>query len=41
ITMRGYDRVLRVATTLTDLAGAEAPDADTIAAALALRTQET
>ncbi|WP_255249003.1 ATP-binding protein [Brevibacterium casei] len=41
ITMRGYDRVLRVATTLTDLAGAEAPDADRIAAALALRTQET
>ncbi len=41
ITMRGYDRVLRVATTLTDLAGAEAPDADRIAVALALRTQET
>lgn len=41
ITMRGYDRVLRVATTLADLAGANAPDADRIATALALRTQET
>lgn len=41
ITMRGYDRVLRVATTLADLAGAAAPDAERIATALALRTQET
>ena len=40
ITMRGYDRVLRVATTLADLAGAAAPDAERIATALALRTQE-
>lgn len=41
ITMRGYDRVLRVATTLADLAGDAGPDPDTIRMALALRTQET
>ncbi|WP_193084271.1 YifB family Mg chelatase-like AAA ATPase [Brevibacterium aurantiacum] len=41
ITMRGYDRVLRVATTLADLEGAGAPTPDKITAALALRTQES
>ncbi|WP_209371140.1 YifB family Mg chelatase-like AAA ATPase [Brevibacterium renqingii] len=41
ITMRGYDRVLRVATTLADLAGKCGPDPDTMRTALALRTQES
>ena len=41
ITMRGYDRVLRVATTLADLGGKTGPDPDTMRTALALRTQET
>ena len=41
ITMRGYDRVLRVATTLADLAGKQGPDPDTMRMALALRTQES
>lgn len=41
ITMRGYDRVLRVATTLSDLDGGEGPSPDKIRMALALRTQET
>lgn len=41
ITMRGYDRVLRVATTLADLEGAEAPTPDKITTALALRTQDS
>ena len=39
--MRGYDRVLRVATTLADLAGKPGPDPDTMRMALALRTQES
>lgn len=37
ITMRGYDRVLRVAWTITDLAGDERPTADHINQALYLR----
>lgn len=41
ITMRGYDRVLRVATTLADLEGTEAPTPDKITTALALRTQDS
>ena len=41
ITMRGYDRVLRVATTLADLEGAKAPTPDKITTALALRTQDS
>ena len=41
ITMRGYDRVLRVATTLADLEGADAPTPDRITTALALRTQDS
>lgn len=38
ITMRGYDRVLRVAWTLADLAGRGAPGADDVGHALSLRT---
>lgn len=41
ITMRGYDRILRVATTLADLEGGGAPNADRIRTALALRTQDS
>ncbi|MCI4010667.1 YifB family Mg chelatase-like AAA ATPase [Brevibacterium sp. ZH18] len=41
ITMRGYDRVLKVATTLADLEGVEAPTPDKITAALSLRTQDS
>lgn len=37
ITMRGYDRVLRVAWTLSDLAGADRPTAEHIGSALYLR----
>ena len=38
--MRGYDRVLRVATTIADLQGTERPGADELGAALLMRTQE-
>src|SRR5699024_3089672 len=41
LTMRGYDRVLRVATTLADLGGKTVPDPDPMRTARALRTQET
>jgi magnesium chelatase family protein len=37
ITMRGYDRVLRLAWTLTDLDGASRPTADQVGRALYLR----
>jgi magnesium chelatase family protein len=37
ITMRGYDRVLRVAWTLSDLDGTERPDPTQIGRALFLR----
>jgi magnesium chelatase family protein len=37
ITMRGYDRVLRVAWTLADLDGTSSPSADHIGRALYLR----
>ena len=37
LTMRGYDRVLRVSWTLADLAGADRPDTNHIGAALVLR----
>jgi magnesium chelatase family protein len=37
ITMRGYDRVLRVGWTLADLDGATSPTADHIGRALYLR----
>ena len=40
LTMRGYDRVLRVATTIADLAGRERPGADELGTALLMRTQE-
>jgi magnesium chelatase family protein len=41
MTMRGYVRVLRVAWTLADLAGATSPGADHVGAALALREGST
>lgn len=40
LTMRGYDRVLRVATTIADLRGLDRPGAEELGAALLLRTQE-
>lgn len=40
LTMRGYDRVLRVGTTIGDLAGRERPSQSDLLAALALRTRE-
>jgi magnesium chelatase family protein len=39
LSVRGYDRVLRVAWTLTDLAGRTVPGADDVAEALGLRLQ--
>jgi magnesium chelatase family protein len=41
LTVRGYDRVLRLAWTLSDLVGRERPDADSIAQAMALRQRGT
>ena len=40
ITKRGYDRVLRVAWTIADLAGRSSPNADDVTTALLFRTQE-
>lgn len=40
LTLRGYDRVLRVAWTSADLAGRPVPDADDVAAGLVLRRGE-
>jgi magnesium chelatase family protein len=40
ITLRGYDRVLRVAWSAADLAGLEAPGRDEVATGLALRSGE-
>lgn len=40
ITKRGYDRVLRVAWTIADLAGRAAPNCDDVTTALLFRTQE-
>jgi magnesium chelatase family protein len=37
--VRGFDRVLRVAWTLADLAGLAAPGADQVAEALGMRLQ--
>jgi magnesium chelatase family protein len=37
ITMRGYDRVLKVAWTIADLDGADRPGADQVGRALLLR----
>jgi magnesium chelatase family protein len=39
LSVRGYDRVLRVAWTLADLAGRTVPGADDVAEALGLRLQ--
>ncbi|PZF57542.1 ATP-binding protein [Curtobacterium sp. MCBD17_034] len=38
LTMRGYDRILRMAWTLADLAGEERPDTDHVRQAIALRS---
>lgn len=40
LTMRGYDRIVRVATTLADLEERDAPTRDDLMAALLLRTRE-
>jgi magnesium chelatase family protein len=40
ITLRGYDRVLRVAWSAADLAGRDVPGRDEVAAGLALRSGE-
>src|SRR5690606_505403 len=40
LTLRGHDRVLRVAWTLADLDGADAPDHDHIGTALSLRGKD-
>lgn len=40
ITKRGYDRVLRVAWTIADLAGRQTPTSDDVTTALLFRTQE-
>ena len=40
ISMRAVDKVLRVAWTLADLAGREAPDRDDVDCALTLRARE-
>ncbi|WP_040158511.1 YifB family Mg chelatase-like AAA ATPase [Mobilicoccus massiliensis] len=39
LTLRGYDRVLRIAWTAADLRGAASPDRDDVGLALGLRTQ--
>ncbi|MDO5629441.1 MAG: YifB family Mg chelatase-like AAA ATPase [Mobilicoccus sp.] len=39
LTVRGYDRVLRIAWSLADLRGADRPDRDDVGVALGLRTQ--
>ena len=39
LTLRGYDRVLKVAWTVTDLAGGGTPNRDDVGLALTLRTQ--
>ena len=39
LTLRGYDRVLKVAWTVTDLAGGGTPDRDDVGLALTLRAQ--
>jgi len=39
LTLRGYDRVLKVAWTVTDLAGGGTPDRDDVGLALTLRSQ--
>lgn len=39
LTLRGYDRVLKVAWTVTDLAGGGTPDRDDVGVALTLRSR--
>jgi magnesium chelatase family protein len=39
LTLRGYDRVLKVAWTVTDLAGGGTPNRDDVGLALTLRAQ--
>jgi len=39
LTLRGYDRVLKIAWTVTDLAGGGAPNRGDVGLALTLRTQ--
>ena len=39
ITLRGYDRVLRLGWTVADLAGSASPDRDDLGLALTLRNQ--
>ena len=39
LTLRGYDRVLKLAWTVTDLAGGGAPNRDDVGLALTLRAQ--
>ncbi|NEK57539.1 YifB family Mg chelatase-like AAA ATPase [Geodermatophilus sabuli] len=41
LSVRGYDRVLRVAWTMADLGGRSVPDADDVAEALGMRLQRT
>jgi magnesium chelatase family protein len=41
VSMRGYDRCLRLAWTIADLAGHESPSADDVAMALALRGEDS
>ncbi|WAL41281.1 MULTISPECIES: YifB family Mg chelatase-like AAA ATPase [Brevibacterium] len=40
LTMRGYDRIVRIAATIADLDDRSAPDGDDLLAALVLRTRE-
>lgn len=40
LTMRGYDRIIRIATTVGDLSGHERPTANDLACAYTLRTRE-
>ncbi|GAA1194610.1 YifB family Mg chelatase-like AAA ATPase [Brevibacterium paucivorans] len=40
LTMRGYDRIVRIATTVADLGGRERPTGDDLAHAYTLRTRE-
>jgi magnesium chelatase family protein len=39
LSVRGFDRVLRVAWTVSDLAGRTVPDSDDVAEALGMRLQ--
>jgi len=39
LTLRGYDRVLKIAWTVTDLAGGRTPNRDDVGLALTLRAQ--